>query len=63
MTLAFSFPPPSFVKSLPTVLLAECVLIYMTQEHSAGLLKWAAGIFPTAMFINYEQVMPSWTVA
>ncbi|XP_066496870.1 leucine carboxyl methyltransferase 1 [Tiliqua scincoides] len=41
---------------LPTVLVAECVLIYLTQEHSAGLLKWAAGIFPSAMFINYEQV-------
>ncbi|KAJ6653918.1 hypothetical protein lerEdw1_007676 [Lerista edwardsae] len=41
---------------LPTVLVAECVLIYMTQEHSAGLLRWAAGIFPVAMFINYEQV-------
>nr|XP_020660497.1 leucine carboxyl methyltransferase 1 isoform X1 [Pogona vitticeps] len=41
---------------LPTLLVAECVLIYMTPEHSAHLLKWVAGMFPTAMFINYEQV-------
>ncbi|CAI5792445.1 leucine carboxyl methyltransferase 1 isoform X1 [Podarcis lilfordi] len=41
---------------LPTLLLAECVLIYMTQDHSANLLKWVAGLFQTAMFINYEQV-------
>lgn len=41
---------------LPTILVTECVLIYLTQEHSTVLLKWAAGIFPTAMFINYEQV-------
>nr|XP_020660498.1 leucine carboxyl methyltransferase 1 isoform X2 [Pogona vitticeps] len=40
---------------LPTLLVAECVLIYMTPEHSAHLLKWVAGMFPTAMFINYEQ--------
>ncbi|KAM4698042.1 leucine carboxyl methyltransferase 1 isoform 2-T2 [Rhinophrynus dorsalis] len=41
---------------LPTLLVAECVLVYMTPEQSASLLKWAAGTFPTAMFINYEQV-------
>ncbi|XP_063285036.1 leucine carboxyl methyltransferase 1 [Pelobates fuscus] len=41
---------------LPTVLVAECVLVYMTPEQSSRLLKWAADTFPTAMFINYEQV-------
>ncbi|XP_004476025.1 leucine carboxyl methyltransferase 1 [Dasypus novemcinctus] len=41
---------------LPTLLIAECVLIYMTPEQSANLLKWAANSFETAMFINYEQV-------
>ncbi|XP_073415382.1 leucine carboxyl methyltransferase 1 [Dendrobates tinctorius] len=41
---------------LPTLLVAECVLVYMTPEQSGSLLKWAAGTFPTAMFINYEQV-------
>lgn len=42
--------------SLPTVLLSECVLVYMTPSQSSNLLRWAAEIFHTAMFINYEQV-------
>ncbi|XP_007526690.1 leucine carboxyl methyltransferase 1 [Erinaceus europaeus] len=41
---------------LPTLLIAECVLVYMTPEQSANLLKWASSSFDTAMFINYEQV-------
>ncbi|XP_040829114.1 leucine carboxyl methyltransferase 1 isoform X3 [Ochotona curzoniae] len=41
---------------LPTLLIAECVLVYMTPEQSANLLKWAARSFHTAMFVNYEQV-------
>uniref|UniRef100_A0A8C9AD89 Leucine carboxyl methyltransferase 1 n=1 Tax=Prolemur simus TaxID=1328070 RepID=A0A8C9AD89_PROSS len=41
---------------LPTLLVAECVLVYMTPEQSANLLKWAANSFETAMLINYEQV-------
>uniref|UniRef100_A0A672H5H9 Leucine carboxyl methyltransferase 1 n=1 Tax=Salarias fasciatus TaxID=181472 RepID=A0A672H5H9_SALFA len=41
---------------LPTLLLSECVLVYMTPSHSSNLLHWAAETFHTAMFINYEQV-------
>ncbi|XP_036983319.2 leucine carboxyl methyltransferase 1 isoform X2 [Artibeus jamaicensis] len=41
---------------LPTLLITECVLVYMTPEQSANLIKWAANSFGTAMFINYEQV-------
>ncbi|XP_040491131.1 leucine carboxyl methyltransferase 1 isoform X2 [Ursus maritimus] len=41
---------------LPTLLITECVLVYMSPEQSANLLKWAASSFETAMFINYEQV-------
>ncbi|XP_030067415.1 leucine carboxyl methyltransferase 1 isoform X2 [Microcaecilia unicolor] len=41
---------------LPTVLVAECVLVYMSPEQSASLIKWAACAFHTAMIINYEQV-------
>ncbi|XP_053326824.1 leucine carboxyl methyltransferase 1 [Spea bombifrons] len=41
---------------LPTLLIAECVLVYMTPEQSSCLLKWATDTFSTAMFINYEQV-------
>jgi [phosphatase 2A protein]-leucine-carboxy methyltransferase len=41
---------------LPTLLITECVLVYMTPEQSANLIRWAASTFETAMFINYEQV-------
>ncbi|XP_018094768.1 leucine carboxyl methyltransferase 1 isoform X2 [Xenopus laevis] len=41
---------------LPTLLVSECVLVYMTPEQSASLLQWATNTFPTAMLINYEQV-------
>ncbi|XP_047389846.1 leucine carboxyl methyltransferase 1 isoform X2 [Sciurus carolinensis] len=41
---------------LPTLLITECVLVYMTPEQSTSLLKWAANTFETAMLINYEQV-------
>ncbi|XP_045848426.1 uncharacterized protein LOC123933381 isoform X3 [Meles meles] len=45
----------------PTLLLTECVLVYMTPEQSANLLMWAASSFDTAMFTNYEQVnMDDW---
>lgn len=41
---------------LPTLLITECVLVYMSPEQSANLIKWAASSFGTAMFVNYEQV-------
>uniref|UniRef100_A0A8C9SEP3 Leucine carboxyl methyltransferase 1 n=1 Tax=Scleropages formosus TaxID=113540 RepID=A0A8C9SEP3_SCLFO len=40
---------------LPTLLLSECVLVYMTPEQSSRLVHWAAETFHTAMFVNYEQ--------
>ncbi|KAG9334797.1 hypothetical protein JZ751_006546 [Albula glossodonta] len=41
---------------LPTLFMAECVLVYMTPEQSSKLVHWVADMFPTAMFVNYEQV-------
>lgn len=41
---------------LPTIFLAECVLVYMEVEHSNNLLRWFADSFSTCIFINYEQV-------
>lgn len=41
---------------LPTLLLSECVLVYMTPSQSSNLIHWAAETFHTAMFISYEQV-------
>lgn len=40
---------------LPTLIIAECVLVYMTLEHSSNLLKYFAENFEQAGFLNYEQ--------
>ena len=41
---------------LPTLFLAECVLVYMDTTKSAQLLKYIAEKFKSAFFINYEMV-------
>lgn len=43
-------------KGLPTLFLAECVLVYMEPEKSAAIIDWVGRNFKTALFINYEQV-------
>ena len=43
-------------KSLPTLFLFECVLVYMPIASSSGLLKLIASLFPTSYCISYEQV-------
>ncbi|XP_033207868.1 leucine carboxyl methyltransferase 1 [Belonocnema kinseyi] len=42
--------------NLPTLFLAECVLVYVDTTAASSLLKWLAGKFPNSLFINYEQV-------
>ncbi|KAK6747922.1 hypothetical protein RB195_000870 [Necator americanus] len=42
--------------TLPTLFLAECVLVYMAVDQSAELLKHIAEFFDTVVFVNYEQV-------
>uniref|UniRef100_T1JIF8 Leucine carboxyl methyltransferase 1 n=1 Tax=Strigamia maritima TaxID=126957 RepID=T1JIF8_STRMM len=42
--------------SLTTIVIAECVLVYMDVDHSNNLLHWLADNFKIAVFINYEQV-------
>nr|CAG4645626.1 EOG090X08O3 [Lynceus sp. MCZ IZ 141354] len=42
--------------NLPTLILTECVLVYMKPSESNNLLKWMSAKLPTSVFINYEQV-------
>lgn len=42
--------------SLPTIFLAECVLVYIEMQNCKNLLKWIASKFNSAVFVNYEQV-------
>lgn len=41
---------------LPTLIFAECVLIYIDPAVSRQVVKWSADKFETAAFIIYEQV-------
>ncbi|KIJ31259.1 hypothetical protein M422DRAFT_36283 [Sphaerobolus stellatus SS14] len=41
--------------SLPTLVLCECVLCYMTQEQSDSLLKWFSDTFDQPAVIIYEM--------
>jgi Leucine carboxyl methyltransferase len=36
---------PMLSPSLPTLLLCECVLVYMSPAHSSALLRWFANYF------------------
>ncbi|XP_040991325.1 leucine carboxyl methyltransferase 1 homolog [Juglans microcarpa x Juglans regia] len=44
--------------SLPTFIIAECVLIYLDPDSSQGIVGWAAKTFSTAIFFLYEQIHP-----
>lgn len=42
--------------NLPTMFLAECVLVYVDASATSSLLKWLASKFPNSLFVSYEQV-------
>ncbi|XP_073118803.1 leucine carboxyl methyltransferase 1 homolog [Henckelia pumila] len=44
--------------SLPTFIIAECVLIYIDPESSRSIVRWASRKFSTAVFFLYEQIHP-----
>ena len=46
------------IKSVPTLFLSECVLIYVPAENGTDIIKWSAQTFDTSCFITYEQVNP-----
>ena len=43
-------------KRLPTLFISECVLVYLSKQHTGNFLRWAASSFDQALIINYEQV-------
>ncbi|KAM0008316.1 putative transferase [Helianthus debilis subsp. tardiflorus] len=44
--------------SLPTFIVAECVLIYLDPDSSNAIVEWASKTFPTSVFFLYEQINP-----
>lgn len=45
------------VISLPTFIIAECVLIYLDPDSSRAIVGWASKTFSTSIFFLYEQVL------
>lgn len=43
--------------SLPTFIIAECVLIYLDPDSSRAIVGWASRTFSTSIFFLYEQVV------
>jgi tRNA wybutosine-synthesizing protein 4 len=44
--------------SIPTLVLLECVLVYMEPHQAAELLRWAAAALPTAAVLIYDPTRP-----
>ncbi|RHY01099.1 hypothetical protein DYB36_002392 [Aphanomyces astaci] len=42
--------------TLPTLVLAECVLAYLTPEASTSLLRWTAEALAECMFVAYDPI-------
>ncbi|ETW07450.1 hypothetical protein, variant [Aphanomyces invadans] len=42
--------------SLPTLVLAECVLAYLAPAASTALLKWACATFADCMLVTYDPI-------
>jgi len=42
--------------SCPTLVLAECALVYVDQNKTSKLMSWLATKFSSCAFINYEQL-------
>ena len=40
----------------PTLILAECALVYVDQNKTSKMLTWLAQKFSSCAFINYEQL-------
>jgi len=44
--------------NIPTLLLSECVLIYLEPQYSSLIIEWSAQVFTTSVFLTYEQIRP-----
>ncbi|KAJ1974412.1 carboxy methyl transferase for protein phosphatase 2A [Dimargaris xerosporica] len=47
-----------FDRTLPTLFLSECVLIYLDPTHSDAIIRWVSQNVPTALFAAYEPIGP-----
>ena len=47
---------PFSIDRLPTLILAECVLVYLDPDHSANIIDYFGKRLQNAAFLVYEQV-------
>ena len=40
----------------PTLILAECALVYVDQNKTSKMMSWLANKFTSCTFVNYEQL-------
>ena len=48
-------------QNVPTLILTECLLIYLTPDDSRGILRWSSEFFTESPFLgvlNYEMIGP-----
>jgi len=45
-------------KERPTLVITECLLVYMNSKDSNTILNGFASLFPTIGFLNYEMITP-----
>ncbi|KAI7860527.1 leucine carboxyl methyltransferase 2-like protein [Circinella umbellata] len=48
-----------FDSTAPTLVISECVLIYLEPEHSNMILNWMTQELTDCMFVLYEQIRPT----
>lgn len=46
--------PPILDPTLPTLLLAECVLVYLPPANASELLSWVASTFAEGSAVSYD---------
>lgn len=45
-------------KSRPTLIITECLLVYMTSKDSDHIMSGFAKMFTSVGFLNYEMITP-----
>jgi O-methyltransferase involved in polyketide biosynthesis len=45
--------------SAPTLLLSECVLVYVETACADAIINWAGSSFTDSIFMTYEQILPN----
>ncbi len=56
--LAEEFAKAKVDPKLPTLILTECVLVYMDPASSQALVDWCGTYFDNAALLNYEMINP-----